>query len=135
MRRLLKRFSLRKILLFSILLSIVRWLLIAWCADYLGLLIIAQLLHAATFGSAHVAAIHWVHVYFGHQHQGKGQALYSSVGMGLGGMLGSLFGGYYWEALSPELVYTMAAVACSVAFVIAHIWVGREITQNKAALG
>ncbi|MDD5580123.1 MAG: MFS transporter [Methylobacter sp.] len=135
MRRLLKRFSLRNILLFSILLSIVRWCLVAWYADYLGCLIIAQILHAATFGSAHVAAIHLVHLYFGHQHQGKGQALYSSVGMGLGGMLGSLFGGYYWEALRPELVYTMAAIACSIAFVIAYMWVGREITQNKAALG
>ncbi|MGZ8186179.1 MAG: MFS transporter [Methylobacter sp.] len=135
MRHLLKRFSLRQILLCSILLSLVRWLLIAWYADYLGVLIIAQLLHAATFGSAHVAAIHLVQLYFGHQHQGKGQALYSSVGMGLGGMLGSLFGGYYWEALSPELVFTMAAIACSVAFVIAYMWVGREITQNKAALG
>ncbi|CAA9891616.1 MFS transporter, PPP family, 3-phenylpropionic acid transporter [Candidatus Methylobacter favarea] len=134
MRRLLTRFSLRKILLFSILLSIIRWLLIAWYADYPGLLIIAQLLHAATFGSAHVAAIHLVHIYFGHQHQGKGQALYSSAGMGLGGMLGSLFGGYYWEALSPELVYTMAAATCGIAFIIAYTWVGREITQNKAAL-
>jgi PPP family 3-phenylpropionic acid transporter len=55
--------------------------------------------------------------------------------MGLGGMLGSLFGGYYWEAFSPELVFTMAAIACGVAFVIAYMWVGREITQNKAALG
>ena len=109
--------------------------MIGWCPDYLGLLIFAQLLHAATFGGAHVVAIHLVHLYFGGQHQGKGQALYSSLSFGLGGMLGSLYSGYYWESLGSRFVYSMAAFCCSIAFVIAYIWVGRENAQNKAALG
>ena len=135
MKRLLKRFSLRAVLLLSLMLAIVRWLMIGWCADYLGLLIFAQLLHAATFGGTHVVAIHLVHLYFGEPHQGKGQALYSSLSFGLGGMLGSLYSGYYWESLGSRFVYSMAAVCCSIAFVIAYIWVGRENAQNKAALG
>jgi len=135
MRRLLKRFSLRAILLISLVLATGRWLMIGWYPEYLGLLIIAQLLHAATFGGAHVVAIHLVHFYFGGQHQGKGQALYSSLSYGLGGMLGSLYSGYYWEPLGSRLVYSMAAICCSIAFVIAYIWVGRENAQNKAALG
>ncbi|MGR9012787.1 MAG: MFS transporter [Gammaproteobacteria bacterium] len=126
MRRVLKRISLRAILLCSILLSIVRWLLIAWCVDYFWLLLFAQLLHAATFAGAHVAAIHLVHQYFGDRHQGKGQALYTSLTFGLGGMVGSYYSGYYWESLGAELVYSMAAIFCSIAFAIAYIWVGRE---------
>jgi PPP family 3-phenylpropionic acid transporter len=125
MSRLLKRFTLRVILLFSLLLATGRWLIIGWCADYLGLLILAQFLHAATFGGTHVVAIHLVQSYFGQQHQGKGQALYSSLSYGLGGMLGSLYSGYYWELLGSRFVYSTAALCCGIAFVIAYIWVGQ----------
>ncbi len=135
MRRLLKRFSLRAILLASILLSVVRWMIIGWCVDYVWLLVFAQLLHAATFAGTHVAAIHLVHRYFGDRHQGKGQALYASLSFGMGGMLGSYYSGRYWESLGAEIVYSMAAVFCSVAFVIAYIWVGRESSQDKTVLG
>jgi PPP family 3-phenylpropionic acid transporter len=135
MSRVLKRFSLRAILLFSILLAIVRWLIIARYVEYFWLLIFAQILHAATFAGAHVAAIHLVHFYFGQQHQGKGQALYTSLSYGLGGMLGSYYSGYYWELLGAEFVYSMAAICCSMAFLIAYLWVGRENAQNKVVLG
>lgn len=126
MGQLLKRYSLRHILLVSIFLSIVRWLLIAWEVQQLPLLIFAQLLHAATFGSSHIVAIHLVHHYFDSHHQGKGQALYSSLSFGLGGMLGSLYSGYFWIPLGPQRVYTIAALCSFVALVIAAIWVGKE---------
>ncbi|MGZ5028464.1 MAG: MFS transporter [Methylobacter sp.] len=135
MLRILKRLSLRVILLISILLSVIRWLMIAWYVDYLWLMLFAQLLHAATFAGAHVAAIHLVHLYFGNRHQGKGQALYTSLTFGLGGMLGSYFSGYYWDLFGAEFVYSVAAALCSLAFIIAYIWVGRESSQNKAVLG
>ena len=135
MSRLLKHCTLRAVLLLSLALATGRWLMIGWCPDYLGVLIFAQLLHAATFGGAHVAAIHLVHRYFGDRHQGKGQALYSSLSFGLGGMLGSLYSGYYWESLGPRFVYTMAAISCGIAFVIAYLWVAKENAQNPVALG
>jgi PPP family 3-phenylpropionic acid transporter len=135
MRRLLKRFSLRAILLFSLVLATGRWLIIGWCPDYLGLLIFAQLLHAATFGGVHVVAIHLVHLYFGEQHQGKGQALYSSLSFGVGGVLGSLYSGYYWESLGSRFVYSVAALCCGLALLITYIWVGRENSQKSTALG
>jgi PPP family 3-phenylpropionic acid transporter len=89
-------------------------------------MVFAQLLHAASFGSSHVVAIHLVHKYFGEQHQGKGQALYSSLSFGLGGMVGSLFSGYFWDLYGAWFVYTLAAFSCLIAFFIAYIWVGRE---------
>jgi PPP family 3-phenylpropionic acid transporter len=135
MRRVLQRFSLRAILLFSIMLGVIRWSLIAWYVDYFWLLILAQVLHAATFAGVHVAAIHLVHQYFGDRHQGKGQAIYSSLSFGLGGMLGSYYSGYYWESLGPTLIFSSAAVVSGVAFLIAYIWVGRESSQNSPVLG
>jgi PPP family 3-phenylpropionic acid transporter len=135
MRSVLKRFSLRAVLLFSSVLSIVRWLMIGWCVDYFWLLTFAQLLHAATFAGVHVAAIHLVHLYFGDRHQGKGQALYACLSFGLGGMLGSYYSGYYWESLGAKFVYSIAAGLCSIAFMIVYIWVGRESSQDKTVLG
>ncbi|PKM10588.1 MAG: MFS transporter [Gammaproteobacteria bacterium HGW-Gammaproteobacteria-3] len=133
MQRLLRRFSLRGILLVSIALSIVRWLLIAGYADHFVVLLAAQLLHAASFGATHVVAIHLVDFYFGHRHQGKGQALYSSLSFGLGGMLGSLYSGYFWELLGPQFVYTLAAGCCVLAFTITYVWIGRRPGQMVAS--
>lgn len=126
MTRLLASYSLRRILLVSIVLSIFRWLMIARCAEHLTVLIFAQILHAATFGATHVAAIHLVDHYFGHRHQGKGQALYSSISFGLGGMLGSLYSGYFWDLKGAHFVYIIAAVCCCTALLIAFVWVGRN---------
>lgn len=126
MRPLLARYSLRAILLVSLLLATLRWMLIGWGAADPILLFGAQLLHAASFGSAHVAAIHLVHYYFGREHQGKGQALYSSLSFGLGGMIGSLYSGYFWDWLGPAFVYSTAALLCYLAFAITYFWIGRE---------
>jgi MFS transporter, PPP family, 3-phenylpropionic acid transporter len=126
MKSLLTRYSLRGILLTSLIFAVLRWVLIGGYVDNPGLLIIAQLLHAATFGGTHIAAIHFVHRFFDQHHQGKGQALYHSLSFGLGGMLGSLSSGYYWEPLGSHVIYSIAAISCCIAFVIAFIWVGRE---------
>ncbi len=125
MHRLLAVCSLRKILLWSAFLSMSRWLIIALAADSIHHLVGAQLLHAASFGSAHVAAIHLVHQYFGNRHQGKGQALYSSASFGLGGMLGSLFSGYYWDSMGATVIYAAAAGCCFLALLISYLKIGR----------
>ena len=126
MRRLLERVNLRKILLVSIALSSLRWFLTARYADSLSIILIAQLCHAATFASLHVVAMHLIQGYFGKHHQGKGQALYSSVSFGLGGVLGGYYSGYFWALLGSEQVFLLAATCCACALLIAFIWVGRD---------
>ncbi len=121
----LRWISLRALLLTSIFLSICRWLLIAHFPDTVGLVVFAQVLHAATYGGTHVAAIHLVQDYFGIHHQGKGQALYSSLCFGIGGVLGSLYSGIFWDSHGAEFVFAIAAAICCLAFLIAFIWVGR----------
>jgi len=135
MKPLLAKFSLRSLLLASIFLAVCRWLMIAWGAGDRAVLLSAQALHAATFGSTHVATIHLLHDYFGQQHQGKGQALYGSLCMGLGGMLGSLLSGDYWEALGGHIVYSICAMLCCLAGLLAFLWVGREKTRQAESFG
>jgi PPP family 3-phenylpropionic acid transporter len=124
---LLKLFSVRGLLLTSLLLSTIRWLVIAYLADNLTALVCAQLLHAATFGVAHMVAIQLLFKYFGDHHQSKGQAFYSSMSFGLGGMLGSLYSGYFWDSLGGQMVYVIAAIASGLALVIAFLAVGRKV--------
>lgn len=123
---LLKYLGLRVLLLGSLALSMLRWLMIAYGVDSLAIIIAAQLLHGASFGVAHVVAIQLLHRYFGGGHQSKGQALYSSLSFGLGGMLGSFYSGYCWDTLGGGLVFVIAALASGVALLIAFIGVARQ---------
>ncbi len=135
-QRLLRRYSLRAILLISIALGTVRWSLLACCLHPVGLLVLAQLLHAASFGSSHVVAIQLVHRYFQGSNQARGQALYNSLSFGLGGMLGSLYSGYFWQQHGPAFVYAASAALSSLALLIAWGWVeseGRAVDRSRSA--
>jgi PPP family 3-phenylpropionic acid transporter len=110
--------TLRSILIASFALAAVRFLAIGWGADSLVLLLLAQTLHAASFGSFHAAAIGIVHQLFRGRHQARGQAIYSSLTFGVGGTLGAFASGYAWEPLGAALTFTLAAVAALAGMVL-----------------
>ena len=115
---LVKRFGLRTLLLASLFSGSLRWLLIGFFIDNIYIMAFAQIFHASTFGVYHAVAIAYIHQYFKGKNQGKGQALYSSVSFGLGGAIGSLYGGYLWESSGAEMTFSVAAVLSFLAFVI-----------------
>lgn len=119
--RLYAAYSLRRILAASFALSVVRFLLIGWGADSLALLLLAQTLHAASFGSFHAAAIGIVHQLFRGRHHARGQAIYGSLTFGVGGTVGSLASGYAWEPLGAALTFS-AAAACALAGLLLVAW-------------
>ena len=118
MSRILQRFSVRHVLIASFTLASVRWLLLGNLADHLAVLIFAQLLHAATFGSFHAAAIHFLQRSFGSRQQGQGQALYAALS-GTGGAAGALYSGYAWNALGPGWTFAIASLAALIAAILA----------------
>ena len=107
---LMRKYTLPQILMASLLLAVIRFLLIGWQVDTLLLLLTAQLLHAATFGSFHAAAVAMVHHFFRGRHQSRGQALFGSVTYGAGGMLGGLISGPLWLHWGASVMYTFSAV-------------------------
>jgi MFS transporter, PPP family, 3-phenylpropionic acid transporter len=113
----LQRFSVRRVLFISFLLAALRWLLLGSFAEHLPVLIFAQILHAATFGSFHASAIHFVQRSFGPQQQGQGQALYAALS-GTGGALGALYSGYSWTVLGPNWTFSIASLAALAAAVM-----------------
>ncbi|ENO90170.1 MFS transporter [Thauera linaloolentis] len=110
MPRITRRFSLRGILLFSFACAVLRFALIGWGAGSLPVLLFAQVLHGATFGAYHAAAIAVVNLWFCGRLQSRGQALYGSISFGAGGMLGGLLSGYTWDAVGPEWTFTLGSV-------------------------
>jgi PPP family 3-phenylpropionic acid transporter len=115
MHALLPRFGARRLLLVATLLTALRWVLIALFVEQLWILALAQTLHAASFGVFHAVAIYLTHRLFTGRHQGRGQALYSSMSFGAGGASGSLIAGYLWEGVGAEWMYIAAAVVAVLA--------------------
>ncbi len=124
MHRLLTRFSLNSLLIISLGLTGIRWLLIGYYAESLAILLFAQLLHAASFGLYHGVVMQFIRQKFTDSHQGRAQALYSSLSFGVGGAVGSLISGYTWEYV--EIRYLWAAVICFIAIWISWQWLGRS---------
>lgn len=122
MHHLLHKMGAGMVLMFSLLLAGVRWLLIGWYPESLVILVLAQTLHAATFGTFHAAAIHFVHQAFKGRHQGRGQALYSSMSFGMGGALGSLLAGNLWETAGPMITFGLSAVVSFLAAFVVWYW-------------
>ncbi len=121
MPHLYRAFTLRQILIASFALAVVRFLLIGWAADSAALLVLAQTLHAATFGSFHAAAIGVIHKLFRGRHQARGQAIYGSLAFGLGGAIGGFASGYAWERLGPAVTFSLAS-ACAFAGMLILWW-------------
>ncbi len=122
MHRLAPRFGLQNLLFVSLLLAALRWLLIGLWAENLYLMLFSQLLHAASFGIFHASAIALVHRFFAGRHQGKGQALYSSISFGAGGAVGSLYSGYFWEQLGPSSSFFAAGAFALLGVLLAGLF-------------
>jgi PPP family 3-phenylpropionic acid transporter len=106
---LMRRLGFTRILVISFSAAIVRFVLIGWGVDFLILLLIAQVLHAATFGAYHAASVGLVHEFFQGRHQSKGQALFGSLTYGAGGMLGGLASGPIWQHFGATVLFTCSA--------------------------
>lgn len=120
--RLLERFGSRALMIAALAATALRWALTAWAAQSPPALLLAQTMHMASFGLFHAVAVVMVHRYFRGRLQGRGQALYSAAGFGLGGAFGSVASGYVWEFSGPASAYAAAAAVAGLATLVA--WFG-----------
>lgn len=128
MFHLMPRFGARRLFLVALSLTAVRWALLAQWPDSLVWLIVAQSLHAASFGVVHAVAIHLIHQYFTGKNQGRGQALYSSMSFGVGGALGSFLSGLLWQDIGGQNVFLFSSVFAVLALLVA-VWGVREYNR------
>jgi PPP family 3-phenylpropionic acid transporter len=130
MARLEKHLSLRHLLLACFAAAMIRFLLMGWGVASVGLMIFVQLLHGLTFGAYHASAIAAVNRWFPGRAQGRGQALYSSISFGAGGLLGALISGWMWEPLGAGWTFSLAAVFSLIGFFLVWFWVREDDVAN-----
>ncbi|HSG22982.1 MAG TPA: MFS transporter [Azonexus sp.] len=130
MARLSLRFSLRIILLASFAAAVLRFLLMGWGVESLGVMVLVQLMHGLTFGAYHASAITAVNEWFPGRAQAHGQALYSSLSFGAGGLLGALISGYTWESWGAGWTFTLSAAFAVAGFGLVWGWVGKNAAVN-----
>ncbi len=118
MPRWLPYLSPQRVLMLVMGLAAVRWLLVAFFPAVVSLQVLAQLLHAGTYGAYHAVAISLINRYFEGGLQGRGQAIYSSMTFGAGIAVGSFVGGQLWEAVGGVWTFALSAGVAFIAMLI-----------------
>ena len=131
MYRLIQTFGAARLFVLSLFLAAIRWIMLGAAVDWLVVLIIAQVLHAATYGLFHASAIHLVHQYFPGKLQGRGQALYAGLSTGLGGAIGGLLAGYGWDSVGNEMTFYISGGVVAIAGVVAWLFVRESLSPKS----
>ena len=118
-------FSVATIWRLSYAVTALRFVLISISEGGLLILLLAQAMHAVTFGLHHSASVALVRQWFPQAAQVRGQALYTMAAYGLGGSLGGIAAGSIWEAFFPEAAFWAAALAALLGLGVSG-WVIRQ---------
>ncbi|MHC6185916.1 MFS transporter [Acinetobacter sp. X9] len=107
--KIFQRFSWCSLVVVCLLVTSIRWMLVAVFSHYFIVQLFAQCLHAFSFGLFHLIAMRVIFQNFSAGQQGRGQALYSTM-WGLGVAFGSVLAGHFWKTFSGELIFMCASV-------------------------
>lgn len=124
MPRLMRRWTAVAILQGSLAIAVVRFVAIGWGADQAWLLVLAQLMHGATFGAYHAAAVAALHRWFPDTQMARVQAIYGSVSFGAGGMVGNLASGAAWDGIGPALTFSLGSLFALVGLLLCRTCIG-----------
>lgn len=107
-----RRFAMATLFAATFAIGALRFTLIAWGAGWWWVLVIAQVMHAATFAVYHGSAVALIAQAFGPAGQGRGQGLYTAASFGAGGTAGALIAGALWERVGAQWTFSVSALAC-----------------------
>lgn len=125
--RLYQLFGARLLIVFSLLVTAIRWYITGHFADNVYILLLAQLLHAASFGLYHSASIQFVQQHFQSNQQNRGQAIYIAGVYGIGGAIGAYVSGYLWkDGFGAVQSFEFAAIMCLIASGLACFIVAKK---------
>ena len=127
---LMARYSLRAILLASFAFAVLRFAAIGWGVASVLVLFAAQMMHGATFGSYHAAAVSAMHRFVPGRLHARGQAVYTAVSFGAGGTLGGIFSGWAWDAMGAAWTFTASSAIAAIGLVL--IWRAYPSVSDRA---
>lgn len=127
-RRLLSRMGALGMLLTGAAAGVVRWAMMPLDMPLAGLFFL-QVLHAFTFGSAHLGAMYFISDHIEQKFSATAQGLYSSAVMGIALSLATLLSGYLYERYGA-LVFLAMAVMCLAGFVLCLLMIRDRRTKE-----
>jgi MFS transporter, PPP family, 3-phenylpropionic acid transporter len=119
--RLLDALGPSRLLLLGLAGGVVRWVMMASFSNY-GLLLASQVLHALTFASAHLGAMHFIRLMVPPDFRNRAQGLYSALSGGVFMATMAWMSGRLYGAWSGQAYYGMALVSLT-ALVLALVLV------------
>ncbi len=106
--------------------SVLRFAAMAAFGTHLVVLVLAQALHAVTFAAHHAACVSLLARHFPGRLRARGQALYTTLGYGISGVIGGFGGGLLSEQLGFAAVFWAAALAAACGVACATVAFRRE---------
>lgn len=107
--RLIAKFGVRMTLFISLFLTAIRWWALGFVGDFWLVVVVTQLIHALSFGLTHATSVHFIHHFFPHKFQSRGQAIYISLCFGVGGAIGHYLSGILWQdGVGATLAFTVS---------------------------
>ena len=106
-----ERLSMHNWLLLAAGVSALRFGAMAAFGHWMAVLVLTQMTHAITFAAQHAACITLVSRYFPGRLRGRGQALYTTLGYGMSGVIGGVAGGALIERWGYPAVFWASSVA------------------------
>lgn len=128
--KIFQRFSRRSLVVVCLLVTSIRWMLVAVFSHYFIGQLFAQCLHAFSFGLFHLIAMRVIFQNFSAGQQGRGQALYSTM-WGLGVAFGSVLAGHFWKTFSGELIFMCASVVVLLGLCFVK-WLPKQVDSSTA---
>ncbi|CAB5154658.1 Probable 3-phenylpropionic acid transporter [Olavius algarvensis associated proteobacterium Delta 3] len=107
--RIFMRFSLQRVLVFSFLVAAFRWSVLSW-AESGTIILLTQLLHAATYGAFHMASILYIDSLIPAPAKTFGQSANNAVTYGLGMMTGFFLNGVLYDWVGVQTLFGLSAV-------------------------
>ena len=126
---LLARFGPTRLLIFAALGAVVRWIITAFDPP-LYILFPVQILHALSFGAAHLGAIHFIAQAVPEQYSATGQGLYAAFAMGVIMGIMTMVSGSLYANLGSQAYLVMAllaAISLVGALMLNKQWQGEQI--------
>jgi PPP family 3-phenylpropionic acid transporter len=110
-----ERLSMHNWLLLAAGVSALRFGAMAAFGHWMVVLVLTQMTHAITFAAQHAACITLVSRYFPGRLRGRGQALYTTLGYGVSGVVGGVAGGALIERWGYAAVFWASSIAALLA--------------------
>ena len=110
--------------------GVVRWTLTAWTDDFAPLVAL-QVLHALTFGAAHLGTMHFIQRAAPEGMSATAQGLFAAFGMGLFMGFGAIAAGQLYGAFAGEAYLAMAGLSAAstlAALVLIRRWDGQRLS-------